>query len=200
MMGGFSMRTLTLSCIIMLILSGCTGPPLYKKYEFKTKTMPLRIIETCIIIPLAAADAAGRMVIDVYLGAAFGTVSLFYPKTPGEGSMPIYGNWCGPGYPKKGENPPTIDELDCACMIHDKCYEKRGYYNCQCDVELVRDIQLIDYDSYSAEAKHARYLIISCFENSACEGCKETVVDGILTTVCKKNGKVTITKRLPGTY
>lgn len=47
-------------------------------------------------------------------------------------SVPIYGNWCGPGY---GSGTP-IDLLDVGCKRHDNCYGSRGYHKCSCDKEL----------------------------------------------------------------
>ena len=47
-------------------------------------------------------------------------------------SVPIYGNWCGPGYPSgrrqyancdSNSSPPAIDELDSCCCKHDQCYD-----------------------------------------------------------------------------
>ncbi|MGD9682778.1 MAG: hypothetical protein AB7W16_16430 [Candidatus Obscuribacterales bacterium] len=53
-----------------------------------------------------------------------------------EMGVPVYGHWCGPGY---GAGEP-VDDLDAACMRHDKCYGDNGYFNCQCDKKLVSEI------------------------------------------------------------
>ena len=37
--------------------------------------------------------------------------------------IPIYGNWCGPGHPRNGNDPYPIDEIDHACQVHDSNYE-----------------------------------------------------------------------------
>lgn len=50
--------------------------------------------------------------------------------------IPVYGNWCGPGY---GKGSP-VDRLDIACMHHDKCYERVGYLKCSCDQDLIDEI------------------------------------------------------------
>ncbi|WP_025028690.1 phospholipase A2 family protein [Caldalkalibacillus mannanilyticus] len=50
--------------------------------------------------------------------------------------LPIYGNWCGPGH---GGGTP-IDHLDRGCMQHDKCYEREGYFSCNCDTNLINYI------------------------------------------------------------
>lgn len=63
------------------------------------------------------------------------------PPTPGavgtEGfKIPIYGNWCGPGH--SGGTP--VDDLDRACMEHDECYGRKGYFDCGCDKKLTQNI------------------------------------------------------------
>jgi len=50
---------------------------------------------------------------------------------------PVYGNWCGPGYPSDGNNPRPVDVWDRACRAHDKCYEARGHYSKSCDKEFL---------------------------------------------------------------
>ena len=46
--------------------------------------------------------------------------------TPQQVSIPIYGNWCGPGH----GGGPAIDAVDAVCRAHDQCYGSRGYFNC----------------------------------------------------------------------
>ena len=70
----------------------------------------------------------------------------------------IYGRWCGPGYPKEGENPKPYDRLDNFCKNHDQCYEKRGYFDCSCDADLVKSIQKI---------RKAHADLVSCKKNGA---------------------------------
>lgn len=52
--------------------------------------------------------------------------------------LPLWGNWCGPGY--GGENGAPIDHIDTACMHHDLCYEAQGYFSCNCDQMLIDEI------------------------------------------------------------
>lgn len=53
-------------------------------------------------------------------------------------SLPCFhGNWCGPGC---GNGKP-IDAVDQCCKTHDECYDDRGYWNCNCDRELVACIK-----------------------------------------------------------
>ena len=56
--------------------------------------------------------------------------------TPQKLQLPIYGNWCGPGH---GSGEP-VDDVDLACMKHDKCWQREGILNCGCDAQLIEDI------------------------------------------------------------
>ena len=57
-------------------------------------------------------------------------------------SIPVYGNWCGPGHGGTIKNDkPCIDSIDCACRAHDLCYERYGFLNCECDNEMVKDLK-----------------------------------------------------------
>lgn len=51
-------------------------------------------------------------------------------------SLPVWGNWCGPGYGGGS----AVDLLDSACRAHDKCYARKGYFNCSCDRNLIAAI------------------------------------------------------------
>lgn len=52
-------------------------------------------------------------------------------------SIPVWGNWCGPGHSGPGD---PVDTLDTLCMRHDKCYAARGYFDCYCDAQLKAEI------------------------------------------------------------
>ncbi len=59
-------------------------------------------------------------------------------------AFPVYGNWCGKGYPPKGKNPTPIDLLDAGCKSHDKCYgghNNKDYHKCSCDRNFLKYIQ-----------------------------------------------------------
>lgn len=45
----------------------------------------------------------------------------------------IYGNWCGPGC----GGGPVKDDVDGCCKTHDECYDRRGYFCCACDLQLL---------------------------------------------------------------
>ena len=69
--------------------------------------------------------------------------------------IPFYGNWCGPGH---GSGDP-IDALDAACRTHDICYGDYGYFNCQCDYDLLLDIYLIKADLSPTQLTAAEAII-----------------------------------------
>ena len=54
--------------------------------------------------------------------------------------FPIYGNWCGPGYPAAGENPTPIDIVDQACKVHDlgytECAQRDDQLMCEANIDL----------------------------------------------------------------
>ncbi len=58
-------------------------------------------------------------------------------------SFPVYGNYCGPLYPPKGMKPVPLDNVDSACKQHDKCYEDLGYFNKNCDLEIMQNLKAI---------------------------------------------------------
>lgn len=60
------------------------------------------------------------------------------------GTFPIYGNYCGPNHPKAGTHPAPIDGTDSACMRHDECYAKNGYFNKECDMRLITELKAIE--------------------------------------------------------
>lgn len=73
-------------------------------------------------------------------------------------SLPIWGNWCGPGY----GGGKAKDLLDRACMNHDKCYASKGYFNCSCDRTLISSINR-DYNRMHATEKIAATAVKAYF-------------------------------------
>jgi hypothetical protein len=53
--------------------------------------------------------------------------------------MPIYGNWCGVGYPVAGA-PPPVDVFDAACMRHDLCIASPTP-EAACDVAFIDELR-----------------------------------------------------------
>lgn len=81
-------------------------------------------------------------------------------------SLPIYGNHCGPGH----GNPNTswIDAVDQACYTHDRCYEQRGYFDCQCDRNLIAGMPAAIASAGTAAAAVAGTAIATFFANTPC--------------------------------
>ena len=80
-------------------------------------------------------------------------------------SFPIYGNYCGPLFPPKGMNPIALDAVDLACKNHDKCYDDFGYFNKNCDLQIMKDLKLINPQSETE--KLAQRLLIFYFQESS---------------------------------
>ncbi|MEW9701150.1 hypothetical protein [Paenibacillus sp. SI8] len=66
-------------------------------------------------------------------GEVIETISENDSVTPQDNCF-VHGNWCGPGC--SGPSAP-VDAVDTCCMIHDQCYATNGYFNCQCDWNLL---------------------------------------------------------------
>jgi hypothetical protein len=64
--------------------------------------------------------------------------SVAVPRVPSAAasipSIPIYGNWCGPGFGGPGS---PIDAVDQACCRHDKCFDANGFDDCKCNRDLI---------------------------------------------------------------
>ena len=73
-------------------------------------------------------------------------------------SFPVYGNYCGPLYPVASMKPIAIDDVDNACKNHDRCYDLKGYFNQDCDMQLKND--LIAISPLSTEEDLAKRLIL----------------------------------------
>lgn len=94
-----------------------------------------------------------------------GLVACASTGDPGTaGRFQIYGNWCGPGHPKAGTNPPPINQVDEHCRSHDQCYANNGYLNRLCDNQLISRLESVQTTDPAEEA--ARLAIIEYFVNS----------------------------------
>ncbi len=49
-----------------------------------------------------------------------------FSDASGLAAIPVYGNYCGPGWPLEGDRPIPIEQLDTCCQKHDDCYDKCG--------------------------------------------------------------------------
>lgn len=73
-------------------------------------------------------------------------------------SLPIWGNWCGPGY----GGGRALDYLDAACRTHDLNYAYYGYFHCASDKKLVTTISA-DYSKMKAAEKVAANAVRTYF-------------------------------------
>lgn len=71
------------------------------------------------------------------------------PKEAKVNGIPIWGNWCGPGY---GHGEP-VDVLDEGCRRHDNCYNHKTK-NCACNRTLIQYI-----DQYVSRMSYSEYLM-----------------------------------------
>lgn len=100
----------------------------------------------------------------VEAGRTFNAMEDQYSTPQGNGistqkiSLPIWGNWCGPGY----GGGKAKDLLDRACMNHDKCYGSKGYFNCSCDRTLISSINR-DYSRMHTTEKIAATAVKAYF-------------------------------------
>lgn len=86
----------------------------------------------------AAAGRAGESAQVMEAGRAFNAMAArnAQPRLA-KVSLPVWGNWCGPGHSGPGA---PVDTLDTLCMRHDQCYQARGYFDCLCDAQLKAEI------------------------------------------------------------
>lgn len=101
---------------------------------------------------MAAAEEAGASAATREIGSLINQLAVSQ-RGAGENQMttmlsvPIWGNWCGPGH--GGGN--AVDVLDSICQTHDYCYAARGYFACSCDRQIVLDIRNNIYRMTSGE-------------------------------------------------
>ncbi|HDT8099508.1 TPA: hypothetical protein RD687_002874, partial [Enterococcus faecalis] len=92
-------------------------------------------------------------------------VEISIPEIPEvDMTLPIYGNWCGPGHGGYTLNDPhPIDFLDYGCMLHDICYATKGYFNGNCDNDLLEYIESNKSSMSEKEKKMARLLYFTFY-------------------------------------
>ncbi|ROR94941.1 hypothetical protein EDC56_3756 [Sinobacterium caligoides] len=92
--------------------------------------------------------------------------------------MPKYGNWCGANHPEDINNAEQpINSLDEACMRHDYCYGKSGYFDCTCDAALNDEIiSGLKNGLYSGQEKVFARSVHLYFNGSPCNGDHSTKV------------------------
>jgi hypothetical protein len=88
--------------------------------------------------------------------------------------VPIYGNWCGPKY---GSGTPK-DDLDTCCQTHDNCYGDKGYFNCNCDLDLTRCAYSTSAQWWDVEKRSKRKMIqLYMVRAAAVNGCLDEAIE-----------------------
>ncbi|TES48098.1 hypothetical protein [Shouchella lehensis] len=82
-------------------------------------------------------------------------------------SLPIWGNWCGPGY----GGGPTKDHLDAACKEHDIAYGREGYFSCTADARLIARIGR-DYNKMKTLEKMMAQNVVIYFTAQMAVNCR----------------------------
>lgn len=101
----------------------------------------------------------------------------------------IYGNYCGPGVGNHSTKKP-IDAVDHACMLHDKCFLRKGakglggrIQHCDCDRIIRRGLKRAGRTKLSKKAKRKRRLMSVYFRLAKC-WCRRVVCKK--RPVCKR--------------
>lgn len=93
---------------------------------------------------------------------------------PATSGLPIYGNYCGPGFGDPTGATPPIDAVDAACRTHDLCYAARGYFNCGCDRALITAMPPAIATNPTAAGRAAGSAVLAYFTHAPCT-CSTTV-------------------------
>lgn len=88
--------------------------------------------------------------------------------TPQQFNLPVYGNYCGPGHGDPTGNTPPIDAVDAVCREHDLCYGLSGYFDCQCDRNLITNMPGAIARTASVSGQIAGTVIMTYFANAPC--------------------------------
>lgn len=89
-------------------------------------------------------------------GGAIWVSAALAPAQAGPASLPVHGNWCGPGHGAAALALPAIDPLDDACRRHDACYAQAGYSHCGCDLAFMAELKTIGWRTPPWLAEKAR--------------------------------------------
>lgn len=106
-----------------------------------------------------------------------GVGRMHYSRTAGlvpAAGMPVHGHYCGPGHGDPTYQTAPRDPVDAACMHHDQCYDRSGYFDCNCDRQLLGELaSSVARPGLDGAARTAGLGAIAYFSSSAC--------------VCRKN-------------
>ncbi|TWU40042.1 hypothetical protein Q31b_33860 [Novipirellula aureliae] len=92
--------------------------------------------------------------------------------------MPVHGNYCGPGHGDPTYRTPPRDPVDAACMRHDQCYDRSGYFDCNCDRRLVGELAgAVGRPGLDEAARTAGLGAMAYFSTSTCVCRKDVCVN-----------------------
>ncbi len=83
--------------------------------------------------------------------------------TPRQLSLPVYGNYCGPGHGDPTGNTPPIDAVDAVCREHDLCYAHLGDFDSRCDQAFIESMPSAIASTPSQAGKNAGLLSLLYF-------------------------------------
>lgn len=182
---------LLMFCILVLLLPGdvlAMGQS-KKNNELKEADKQLEIIKqyltydgeekNIVIFDYNAAIEKNESEEIIELGKALQEVSIVYSMEEETYSnelvkkvvIPVWGNYCGPGWGTKDSTKPTTDILDQGCKAHDNCYKGSGYKkNCKCNKNLINHIDR-NYNYMTGSMKTTAFAIRSYFKMFGLIGC-----------------------------
>ena len=83
--------------------------------------------------------------------------------TPRQLSLPVYGNYCGPGHDDPTGKTPPIDAVDAVCREHNRCYRLLGAFDRRCDRHFIESMPLAIASAPSPIGKKAGLLALLYF-------------------------------------
>jgi hypothetical protein len=84
-------------------------------------------------------------------------------STPQQLSLPVYGNYCGPGHDDHTGKTPPVDAVDAVCREHNMCYRRLGSFDSRCDRDLIKSMPAAIASTPSAMGKKAGSLALLYF-------------------------------------
>ena len=80
-----------------------------------------------------------------------------------QASLPVYGNYCGPGHDDPTGKTPPVDAVDAVCREHNRCYRLLGAFDSRCDRNLIESMPSAIASTPSPIGKKAGLLALLYF-------------------------------------
>jgi len=90
------------------------------------------------------------------------------PLLPTGTGLPVYGNYCGPGFGDPTGRTPPVDSVDAVCRAHDMCYGATNMFNCGCDRALISSMPSAIATSPCISGKAAGAAAMRYFSTAPC--------------------------------